>query len=65
MLSLVNDDLIGSTEACRILNVDKATLSRWATTGILNSAHKLPGRNGAYLFHRADIETLAAERATA
>jgi excisionase family DNA binding protein len=59
------DDLIGSTEACRILNIDKATLTRWVTSGQLNPAHKLPGKNGAYLFHRATIQNLAAQRETA
>lgn len=58
-------DLIGSTEACRILSIDKATLTRWVAAGTIQSAHKLPGRNGAYLFARADIEALQAERASA
>ena len=58
-------DFIGSTEATRILNIDKATLSRWVTSGVLTPAHKLPSRNGAFLFHRTDIEALAAERASA
>lgn len=65
MVCLVNDALIGSTEASRLLDIDKATLSRWVTSGILHPVHKLPGRNGAYLFRRADIENLAAERASA
>jgi predicted site-specific integrase-resolvase len=65
MLHLMPNDLIGSAEACRILAIDKATLSRWITAGQLDAAHKLPGPNGAYLFHRADINQLAAERASA
>lgn len=65
MLSPVNDDLIGSTEATRLLRVDKATISRWVASGTLTPAAKLPGRNGAFLFRRADIESLAAERASA
>ncbi len=56
-------DLIGSTESVRILRVDKATLTRWVAAGRITPAHQLPGRNGAFLFHRADIEKLAAERA--
>lgn len=56
-------DLIGSTEACRILNIDKATLTRWAKArDPITAVHQLPGRNGALLFNRADIERLAAER---
>ena len=56
-------DLIGTKEASRILDVDKATITRWVQTGHLTAAHKLPGPNGLYLFHRADIETLAKQRA--
>ncbi|KAB2583974.1 hypothetical protein BS297_17665 [Rhodococcus erythropolis] len=56
-------DLIGSTESCRLLRVDKSTLTRWAKTGVLNPATKLPGRNGALLFERTDVEKLAAARA--
>lgn len=63
MLTPMPNDLIGSTEAARILSIDKATLSRWVTTGQLRAAYKLPAKNGAYFFNRADIETLAAERA--
>ena len=56
-------DLIGTKEASRILDVDKATITRWVQTGRLTAAHKLTGPNGLYLFHRADIESLAKERA--
>lgn len=59
------NDLIGSTEAARILNIDKATLTRWVAAGDLTPAHKLPGKNGAMLFHRADIDRLARERQAA
>lgn len=49
---------IGSREACAILRIDKSTLSRWVASGRLTPVHKLPSRNGAYLFDRADIEAL-------
>jgi len=61
-ISAVNDDIIGSAESCRILGIDKATLSRWVTAGRIEAVHKLPGRNGAYLFRRESIETVAAAR---
>ncbi|WOR03039.1 helix-turn-helix domain-containing protein [Mycobacterium marinum] len=41
------------------------TVARWVTSGELKPVHKLPGKNGAYLFSRADIEKLATERAEA
>jgi len=59
------DDIIGSTEACTILNIDKATISRWVAAGKLTPVAKLPRKNGAFLFARADIDALATERATA
>ena len=64
-INAVKHDMIGSKDSCRILGIDKATLSRWVTAGQLTPVHKLPGRNGAYLFNRSDIEALATERATA
>jgi excisionase family DNA binding protein len=58
------NDLIGSAEAARILGIDKPTLTRWVAAGRITPAHKLPGKNGAFLFHRADITALANERTT-
>lgn len=55
-------DLVGSSESCRILDVHPATLTRWVAGGTLTPAHKLPGKNGAFLFHRADIERIAEEK---
>lgn len=57
--------LIGSAEACRILEIHPATLLRWIENDKLTPAHKLPAKNGAYLFNRADVERLAIERAEA
>lgn len=54
-------DLIGSAEACKILNIHAATLGRWITQDRLKPAHKLPAKNGAYLFRRLDVERLRAE----
>ncbi len=59
------DDIIGSTEACTILNIDKATISRWVAAGRITPGAKLPRKNGAFLFARADIDALATERASA
>jgi predicted site-specific integrase-resolvase len=57
-------DLIGTTEACQILSVDKSTLSRWVKFGSVAPAKRLSER-GPMLFDRAAIERLAAERKTA
>lgn len=54
-----------TAEACEILAKDRATITRWVEAGKLTPAHKLPGRTGAFLFSRADVEKLAAELAAA
>lgn len=64
-MAMHNDELVGSAEVCRTLEINPSTVSRWVEAGRLTPAHKLPGRNGAYLFRRADIDTLVAERAEA
>jgi len=53
--------LIGSAEACRILQIHPATLMRWVRDGKVAEAHKLPGDNGARLFSREGIERFADE----
>lgn len=58
-------DLIGTAEICRLLQCNPATVGRWVASGKLTPAHKLPGKNGAFLFTRADIEKFAADRAEA
>ena len=58
-------DLIGSREACQILQIDKSTLSRWVAGETLMPAMRLSTTdNGAFLFRRKDVERLAAERAS-
>lgn len=58
------EDLIPSVEATELLGVGRSTLTRWVQSGRLTEARKLPGRTGVRLFHRADIERLAAELAS-
>ncbi|UJL29975.1 helix-turn-helix domain-containing protein [Mycolicibacterium vanbaalenii] len=57
------DDEIVSSEACKILQVDRATLLRWVSDGQVAATRKLPGRTGAFLFRRGDIQQLANKRA--
>ena len=56
----MSTDLIGTTEACRLLGIDRSTLSRWvaAREPRITPALQLPGPNGAMLFNRADVEAL-------
>lgn len=56
-------DLIGSAEAARILGRSSTTIHRLVDTGQLTPAVVAPGgRAGVFLFRRADVEALAAER---
>lgn len=57
-------ETVGSREACEMLGgIQRSTLTRWVASGRLEPAMRLPGKTGAYLFHRADIERLVGERA--
>jgi excisionase family DNA binding protein len=55
-------DLIGADEAGDIAGASRATVKRAAIAGELPYALKMPGRTGAYLFHRADVEQWATAR---
>lgn len=57
-------DLIGAAEAARILDVDRTTVSLWARIGKLTPAVRLPGRTGAVLFDRSDVEALLEPETT-
>jgi hypothetical protein len=57
-------DLVGTAEAASMLNRDISTITRWvkAENPRLVPAAVLPdvGPKGVLLFHRADVEALAA-----
>jgi predicted site-specific integrase-resolvase len=57
--------LISTAEAVEILDIDRSAFTRWVQMGRVKVAYRLPGPNGAYLFERAEIERIAAERASA
>lgn len=54
-----NDELVGTREAAEIGGVTQRTVARWVETGKLTPYAKIPGRTGAYLFRREDVEALA------
>ena len=54
-----------TAEAAEILGVDRTTVSRLVKRGDLEPAMKLPGKTGAYLLARADVERLRRERSSA
>lgn len=53
-------DLIGATEAARLIGCDKTTLTRAVADGRIAKAHKLPGKNGAFLFATDEVDRFAA-----
>lgn len=57
-------DEITTREALTILGMaDPSSISRFVAERKLKPSRKLPGKTGAYLFRRRDIEALATERA--
>ena len=56
--------LIGSAEACRILGVSRATLTRWAKAGRLHATPTSDATNAALVFDRAEVERVKAEAAS-
>jgi hypothetical protein len=55
--------LITTQQAAQILGWNVATVNKQAKAGRLPVALKVPGRTGANLFRRDEIERLATERA--
>ena len=52
---------IGSAEACRILKIDRSTLSRWVAAGRVPLAMRVGDKsNAALVFDRAEVERLVA-----
>jgi predicted site-specific integrase-resolvase len=57
-------DLLNSEQARTLLHCSRASLDRWVKAGKISPTIQLPGIRGARLFARADVEALAAERAS-
>jgi len=56
-------ELVHTAAAALILGCSYRTVLRMVESGDLREAGKVPGKTGAYMFRRADVEALAAERA--
>lgn len=55
------DDLLTTAQAAEILGKTPRTVQRMVAAGLLTPATTLPGKTGAHLFDRAEVERLAAE----
>lgn len=54
-------ELVTAAEAAATLKCTTRTITRYADAGTLPTARKLPGRTGARLFHRSDVDRLAEQ----
>ena len=52
------DDLLTCADVAPMFRRSVDTIARMAARGELPVAQKLPGRTGAYLFRRADVDAL-------
>lgn len=59
------DDLLTTAQVAKILGKSIPTVNRYATSGELVSARKLPGLRGAYLFTPQAVEAFRARKAVA
>lgn len=59
------EDLVGTAEAGRILGKTARTVQRMVTSGALVPVVTLPGKTGAFLFKREDVERIKASRESA
>lgn len=58
-------ELIGAGQAAHLLGISRNTLTRRIEDGTIPTLGKLPGKNGALVFRRSDVERLAAEQTRA
>ena len=54
---------VTAAQAAEIIGTDRRQITRMVQREQLAPTRKLPGATGAYLFARADVERIAAERA--
>ncbi|AON97401.1 LamD-like [Gordonia phage Nyceirae] len=56
------DPPISTLEAARVLGVVPVTVQRWARQGVI-AAEKMPGKTGAYIIRRSELERFRSARA--
>lgn len=61
-MTKANADLVNSAQAAQILHIDRSAFTRWVQMGRVPVHYRAPGKTGAYLFRRKDIEALAGKR---
>lgn len=61
LATMSKTNIIGTREVCHVLGVSRATVQRLTIEGTL-TPEKLPGRTGALLYDRQQVESLKATR---
>lgn len=64
-MAKADDDLLTTAEVANLLKRPIATVNRWAAEGKLPIFHRNPGRTGANIYRREDVERFAAARSAA
>jgi predicted DNA-binding transcriptional regulator AlpA len=59
------DELLTTAQVAELRGYTVAWINKLAASGRLPVAHKLPGRTGAYLFRRDDVEAEASQQPAA
>jgi excisionase family DNA binding protein len=57
-------DLIASIDVARQLGINRSTLTRWIKDGTAVPSMRMPGRTGAYLFSRDELDRLLESRSS-
>lgn len=55
---MATTDLIGASEAAKLLGVSRSTVNRWARAGKLEPHVKADGRTGTNLFRLTDVKRI-------
>lgn len=63
MQPIMVDDLLPTKAVADLLGTTVATVNRWAIEGKLAVAVEMPGRTGARLYRRSDVDAFLAAKA--
>lgn len=58
----MTETYLTTRQAAEQIGVSVPTICRWVGNGKMDAAVKVPNATGAFLFHPAEVERLAAER---
>lgn len=59
--TMTDEHLLTAQDVAARCGVSVRTIARWASSGVLAPSQKLPGKNGAYLFHPDTVDQHIAD----